>query len=141
MKYLLDTSIISELISKEPNQKVLEYINSLNEEDVYLSVVTLGEIEFSIAKLPKNSKKQQKLQEWFKNALLPRFQGRVIDINLETMLLWGEITAKLQKKGKTIAIMDALIASTAMSKDYTLITRNEKDFENFDIEIINPFKL
>ena len=53
MKYLLDTNIVSEFVSKKPNQKVLDYVNSLDENDVYLSVITIGEIRFGIEKLDK----------------------------------------------------------------------------------------
>ena len=66
MKYLLDTNIISEFVSKKPNQKVLDYINSLDENDIFLSVITLGEIRFGIEKLDKEKQKnlEQKVLKW-----------------------------------------------------------------------------
>lgn len=141
MKYLLDTNIISEFVSKKPNQKVLDYINSLDENDIYLSVITLGEIRFGIEKLDreKQKKKIKNLSHWLNNDLMQRFEGRVLDIDLEIMLKWGEVNAQLQKVGKPMPIMDSLIASSCLAKDFVLITRNEKDFYSFEMEMVNPF--
>lgn len=141
MKYLLDTNIISEFISKNPNQKVLDYINSLDENDIYLSVITIGEIRFGIEKLDKENQKKkiESLSYWLNNDLMQRFEGRILDVDLEIMLKWGEINAKLQKIGKPMPIMDSLIASSCLAKEFVLITRNEKDFYSFNMEMINPF--
>jgi len=141
LKYLLDTNIISEFVSKKPSQKVLDYINSLDENDIYLSVITIGEIRFGIEKLDKeNQKKKIKmLSDWLENDLIQRFNGRILDVDLEIMLKWGEVNAQLQKIGKPMPIMDSLIASSCLAKELILITRNEKDFYSFDIEMINPF--
>ena len=141
MKYLLDTNIISEFVSKKPNQKVLDYINSLDENDIYLSVITLGEIRFGIEKLDRETQKKkiENLSHWLNNDLMQRFEGRVLDIDLEIMLKWGEVNAELQKVGKPMPIMDSLIASSCLEKGFVLITRNEKDFYSFEIEMVNPF--
>ncbi len=141
MKYLLDTNIISEFVSKKPNQKVLDYINSLNEHDVYLSVITMGEIRFGIEKLNKEhqSKKIEMLSHWLDNDLVQRFEGRIVEIDKQTMLKWGEINGQLQNIGKPMPIMDSLIASSCLANGFVLITRNTKDFYNFEMRIINPF--
>ena len=138
MKYLLDTNIISEFIAKKPNQKVLDFVTYLDESDVYLSVITIGEIKFGIQKVQNQTKKEQLLL-WLENDLLQRFKGKIVDIDTETMLTWGELNQHLQSIGRVIPIVDSLIASSCVSKDFTLITRNVKDFYNFDLEIINPF--
>ncbi|SFV58774.1 VapC toxin protein [hydrothermal vent metagenome] len=141
MKYLLDTNIISEFISKKPNAKVINYINSLDEKDIYLSVITLGEIRFGIEKLDKEHqlKKIESLSHWLNNDLMQRFEGRISNIDSDIMLQWGKINAQLQKVGRPMPIMDSLIASSCLAKGYTLITRNEKDFYHFELEMINPF--
>jgi len=141
LKYLLDTNIVSEFISKKPNQKVLDYVNSLDENDVYLSVITVGEIRFGIEKLDKEhqSKKIEMLSRWLDNDLMQRFEGRIVDIDKQTMLKWGEINGKLQKIGRPMPIMDSLIASSCLANGFVLITRNTKDFYSFEIEMINPF--
>jgi len=88
LKYLLDTNIISEFVSKKPNQKVLDYINSLDENDIYLSVITIGEIRFGIEKLDKEhqTKKIEMLTNWLDNDLMQRFEGRIVDIDKQTRL-------------------------------------------------------
>ncbi len=138
MNYLLDTNIISELISKSPNQKVIDFILSIDEESLYLSVITVGEIKAGIEKL-EDGKKKDKLALWLENDLLVRFNNRIIDIDTEVILQWGYNNAKLKKVGKPLPIMDSLIGSTAQVKNLVLITRNEKDFKNLDIKIVNPF--
>lgn len=141
MKYLLDTNIISEFISKNPNPKVLEYVNSLDENDIYLSVITIGEIRFGIQKLDEvhQSKKIEMLSSWLDNDLMQRFSGRIVDIDKESMLEWGELNGKLQKIGRPIPIMDSLIAASCLVKGFVLITRNTKDFYHFELEMVNPF--
>ena len=141
MKYLLDTNIVSEFVSKKPNQKVLDYVNSLDENDIYLSVITIGEIRFGIEKLNREhqTKKIEMLTNWLDNDLMQRFEGRIVDIDKKTMLKWGEINGQLQKMGKPMPIMDSLIASSCLAKEFVLITRNTKDFYSFEMEMINPF--
>ncbi len=138
MKYLLDTNIISEFISKQPNQKVLDFIKSLDEEDIYLSVITIGEIKFGIEKVKSETKKET-LSNWLNSDLLERFKGRIVNIDTPIMLKWGEVNQYLQSIGKPMPIMDSLIASSCLAKNFVLITRNEKDFYSFDIEMVNPF--
>ncbi len=138
MRYLLDTNIISEFISKKPNQKVLDFVKSLDEDNIYLSVITIGEIKFGILKVKSQTRKEQLLL-WLEDDLLQRFKGKIVDIDIETMLKWGEVNQHLQSIGRPISIMDSLIATSASTKNMILITRNVKDFYNFDIEIINPF--
>ena len=75
MKYLLDTCVISELVSKRPNSRVVEFVDSLDDEDVYLSVITIGEITKGIEKLPK-SKRKQELHTWLKEDLHDPFQWK-----------------------------------------------------------------
>jgi len=138
LKYLLDTNVISELISKKPNKKVIVFLQNISDNDLYLSVVTIGEIKFGIANL-QDSEKKKKLLNWLYNDLFKRFEGRIVDVDSDIMLKWGYLTSALKKKGKPMPIMDAIIAATSISKNFTLITRNEKDFSNLDLEIVNPF--
>jgi len=138
MNYLLDTNIISEFISRYPNQKVVDYVLTLDEEHLFLSVVTIGEIKAGIEKLD-DGKKKEDLLRWFMQDLLTRFENRIIAINTEVMIEWGAINQKLKKLGTPLPIMDSLIGATCKVEDMVLITRNEKDFRNIDIEIVNPF--
>jgi len=119
----------------------LDYVSSLDENDIYLSVITIGEIRFGIEKLDREhqSKKIEMLTNWLDNDLMQRFEGRIVDIDKDTMLKWGEINGQLQKMGRPMPIMDSLIASSCLDKEFVLITRNTKDFYSFEMEMVNPF--
>ena len=101
-------------------------------------VITIGEIKFGIQKV-KSQRKKEQLLVWLEDDLLKRFEGKIVNIDTDTMLVWGEINQHLQSIGRVIPIVDSLIASSCVANDFTLITRNVKDFYNFDMEIINPF--
>ena len=139
MKYLLDTNVISEFISKNPNQKVVDYILTLHETDLYLSAITIGEIKAGIEKL-NNSKKKEILLQWLEKDLLNRFENKIIPIDTDIMLKWGEINNRLKQLGTPLPIMDSLIGASCEVYNMTLLTRNEKDFKNISIQIINPFE-
>lgn len=139
MNYLLDTNVISELISKSPNAGVIEFLNVTEEKSLFLSVITLGEIKAGIEKLPDGNKKE-KLKNWLEIDLLNRFNERIIDVDLGVMMLWGEIVSQSQSLGRPLPIMDSLIAAQCALNNLTLITRNQKDFENLSLTLINPFK-
>lgn len=139
MKALLDTCVISELVSKKPNPKVVDFVDSLDPEDVYLSVIAIGEIVKGIEKLPKSRRKTD-LHNWLNDDLLIRFEGNILALDTVTLIEWGALTARLESAGKTMPAIDSLIAATALAKKMTLVTRNVSDFEETDVEIVNPWK-
>jgi len=139
MNYLLDTNVISELISKQPNKKVVEWVDRLDPNTIYLSVITIGELRKGIEKLPP-SKRRDTVKEWLEGDLLLRFQGRILEITIEVMLIWGELTGRLEKEGRPITAIDSLIAATALAENGHLVTRNEHDFQRAGVAIINPWK-
>jgi toxin FitB len=140
MNYLLDTNVISELIAREPNQKVVDWLDSLDPETVYLSVITIGELRKGIEKLASSRRKDQ-LTTWLASDLLRRFADKMVAITIDVMLVWGELTGRLERDGKPIAAIDSLIAASVLEGQYTLVTRNEDDFQHTGVPIINPWKL
>jgi toxin FitB len=140
MKYLLDTCVISEFIAKQPNQKVIDWVNGQNEAEIYLSVITIGEIAKGIEKLSK-SKRKTELATWLDDELPIRFSGKIFEINREVMLSWGKLTGRLDQQGKRMAAVDSFIAAIALHNACQLVTRNEADFEYAGLTIINPWKL
>lgn len=139
MKYLFDTNVISELIAPKPNPKVIQWIDQLDPNMVYLSVITIGEIRKGVEKLA-SSKKREAIAEWLENDLLVRFQGRILEITVQTMLTWGELTGRLEKHGKPMNAIDSLLAAIALQGNYVLVTRNEDDFQNAGVTVINPWQ-
>lgn len=138
MNYLLDTCVISELVAKQPNPKVIAWIDSIEETRLYLSVITIGEIRKGIEKLSSTPRKAT-LREWLDDQLLVRFGDRIVPLDTQALLHWGQLVAILETKGKPMAAMDSLIAASALSRDLTLVTRNTDDFKYSGVSIANPW--
>lgn len=140
MKYLLDTNVISELIAKQPNPNVVDWVDSLDPDDVYLSVITIGEIRRGIARLP-DSRRKESMEVWLKEDLLIRFYARILPLDVDVMLEWGRLTGTLAARGINLTAIDSLIGATALHHRCTLVTRNEDDFRHVGVALINPWKL
>lgn len=138
MKYLLDTNVISELLAKNPNERVTEWIDTREPDSVYLSVVTIGEIQRGIERLG-HSRRKETLTKWLQEDLLERFQGRVLEVGIKVMLRWGLLTAEMERKGRQLPAIDSLIAAIALDYDCVLVTRNEADFQATGVKILNPW--
>jgi predicted nucleic acid-binding protein len=138
VRYLLDTNVISELIARQPNTQVINWVDSLDPGSVYLSVITIGEIRKGIEKLAP-SKRRDALLEWLNADLLSRFHEHIAEITASVMLLWGELTGRLENEGRPMPAIDSLIAAIALQGDYILVTRNDKDFEHAGVTLLNPW--
>lgn len=139
MSYLIDTCCISELIKSTPDKQVVQWFSDHNERDLYLSVITFGELRKGIQKLPSSKKKRQ-LTHWVKEDLLHRFENRVFNIELDEVNKWADILANAEKMGTPMPAIDALIAATALTHDFAVVTRNTKDMEASGVELINPWE-
>ena len=140
MKYLLDTCVISELITKNPDPHVVAFVDSLEPDDVFLSVITIGEIVKGIEKLP-TSKRKQELHTWLQEDLFIRFDNKILSLDTNILMEWGKLTARAEAAGRPMPAIDSLIAATVLTHELTLITRNVGDFETAEIEIVNPWSL
>jgi predicted nucleic acid-binding protein len=139
LNYILDTCVVSELLKTKPDLRVVEWIRSHDEETLFLSVITIGEIQKGISKLPDGRKKKQQLQNWLSNELRERFQGRILDITLETAQVWGQILAFCEKKGIALPAIDSLIAAQGIDHKMTIVTRNIADMEPSGVKLFNPW--
>ncbi len=138
MRVLLDTCVISELWRKGGSGKVRKHVLVLRPDDTYVSVMTVGEITQGIHLLSE-SKKKRDLQD--KLALLEsEYQEHILDIEIETIKIWGEILAVSRKKGKSIPVSDGLIAATAKRHGLHIMTRNISDFDGTGTMLINPWE-
>ena len=136
MKYLLDTNVLSEIRKPNGNKGVKAFVESLREEDIYISVLSVGEIVFGIEKLPAGYKKNE-LLNWFTKSFTERFGKRIIVLDTEIMIVWARLQAQAQK---TMPVFDSLIAASAIARKLTIVTRNTKDFENIEgVMPINPW--
>lgn len=137
MRVLLDTCVISELRKEGPNSGVTAAIDEMPSDNLFLSVITLGEIVKGISLLDE-SKRKRGLQSWLLE--LERFyEDRILEIDSEAVRIWGESTANAQRKGRIVSAPDGLIAATAQRHGLHLMTRNVSDFEDTGAMLINPW--
>jgi len=139
VNYILDTNVISELVAARPNPNVIAWIQSIDADQVFLSVIAIGELKKGIDKLP-NSEQKTALDRWLHEDLLVRFEDHLLNIDLGTMLVWGRLNAQLESIGRPIAAIDSLLAATAMQRQYTLVTRNAAHFEYTGVSLHNPWE-
>ena len=138
MKYLLDTNVISEMYKPQYNQNVKTFIDSIPQERIYVSAVTIGELCYGIERLPISRKKHE-LSVYLYSIIPKWFKGRVIPIENELALEWGKMRARAKR---TLPGLDSLIAATALLHNMILVTKNIKDFNDIEgIDLINPWEL
>lgn len=138
MRWLLDTCVISELVSRRPNENVVRWIDSADAERLYLSVISIGEIRKGIEKLA-DSQRRQTLHRWLSEELPIMFSGRIMVLDVNILIEWGVLTGRLEKQGKTMTAIDSLLAATALHGNFTFVTRNVNDFKYADIKTFNPW--
>jgi predicted nucleic acid-binding protein len=139
MNYLLDTCVLSEFTRRKPEEKVIRWVDSIDEEKLFISVITIGEIQRGIERLPEGARKTE-LLVWANTALSERFAQRMLPLEASTMLLWGSLTARLERLGQPLPVMDSLIAATAMQHSLVVATRNVADFSTAGAQVINPWE-
>jgi len=136
---LLDTNVLSEVTRPRPDRRVLEWLDGLDEDRCFISVVSIAEIRRGVA-LMDAGRKREALAEWLAVDLPQRFDQRVIPVDAPAALAWGDLMALAKQRGRGLASMDGLIGATAIAHNLTLATRNTKDFDGFGLEIIDPWK-
>lgn len=134
MKYLLDTNVISETIRKNPDKNVKDWFQATPSNQLYVSVLTLGEIRRGVEKLSDQTRKDFMIA-WLENDLVFWFGAHVVPISYEVADKWGYITAMA-----TLPAIDSLLAATALVHNMKIVTRNVADFKMIvGLEIINPW--
>jgi hypothetical protein len=131
--YLLDTNVISELRKSKPHGAVLEWLSTVADEDLYISAVSIGEIQTGIELTrEQDQNKAESLEAWLEDILK---NHNVLAMSGATFSLW----AKLMHSQSNTVREDAMIAATAIEKKLTVVTRNTKDFKRFKVKLLNPF--
>ena len=135
MAYLLDTCALSEFQKKLPSEKVINWLDAQPEAALFMSVVTIAEIQKGIAFLPVSRRRAQ-YQEWLE-ALIYRYDNRILPLSVNIARQWGELTGALEQKGRVLPLMDSLLAATALARRLTLVTRNTADFAGTGVTLLD----
>jgi toxin FitB len=136
--FLLDTNAVSEPVKKRPNQGFMNWINGVKQDELFLSCFVVGELQKGV-ELTNNTPHSQHLQA-FVNGVIETFLYTTFNFDTTAATLWGGLLANAQKAGKTPQMIDSLIAAQCIQNGLTLVTRNSKDFEQFEgLEVLNPW--
>jgi hypothetical protein len=132
-RFLLDTNVVSELRKPKPHGAVVAWLNHLRDEQLFLSAVTLGELQAGIERIRgQDEKKALEIESWV-NQLADSIQ--VLSMDALCFREWARLM-----NGKSDTLMeDAMVAATARVHGLTVATRNERDFASFGVTFLNPF--
>ena len=140
MSWLLDTCAVSEYARKTPAPKVIAWLDDQDESSLFISVITLGEIEKGILKLrASDPHRSQKLTAWL-GKLEQRFAGRILPLDAAALHVWAQIAAHAELAGQPMPVMDGLLIATAQCHGLTVVTRNVQDFTQYP-QVFNPWAL
>lgn len=138
MKYLLDTCVISEIIKPLPDANVIAWVQDKNESNLFLSILTFGEIQKGIEKANDPARKK-KLQLWVEQDLKQRFEGRIIPVDMAVSARWGVVQGQAELAGKPMSVIDGLIAVSGLVHHCIVVTRNVDDMAQSSVELLNPW--
>ena len=135
--FLLDTNVVSEPFKRNPSRRVFEWLQSADEDRLFVSVLTLGELRKGIQLA--DGRRKSTLERWLERDLEPRFAGRILAINSGIADTWGRLTAQSRRSGTVLPAVDGLLTATAIRHDLTLVTRNLRHVPNAAVQVMNPW--
>jgi predicted nucleic acid-binding protein len=138
MNFLLDTNVLSEVQRPAPEPKVLGWLDTVDEDRVFISVASIAELRRGIA-LMEDGRRRAALAIWLASDLPARFADRVLPIDHAVAERWGDLMAESRRNGMALSVMDGFFAATALANDLMLVTRNVKDFSAFGVPLLNPW--
>jgi predicted nucleic acid-binding protein len=133
---LVDTNVISELRRRDPDANVRAWFAQRPATELYLSVLTLGEIRKGVEALT-DSGRRTVLSEWLERELPVFFADRLLPIDAGVAHQWGQLLAEA---GRSLPAIDSLLAATALHHNLVLVTRNLKDFAGLPVQVLNPWE-
>jgi predicted nucleic acid-binding protein len=138
MSWLLDTCALSEYARKAPAPQVIAWLDEQDESSLFISVITLGEIEKGILKLRgSDPRRSQKLTDWL-GKVEQRFAGRILPLDAAALHVWGQLAAAAELAGQPLPVMVGLLMATAQCHGLTVVTRNVQDFISYP-QVFNPW--
>ena len=135
MTYLLDTNVVSELRKRNPDPHVLAWYASVTSAELFISVLTIGEIRLGIERLRRKDGPQADLLEQWLRGLHMTYQDHVIDVDADVAEEWGRLNIP-----DPLPVIDGLLAASAKVQGCTFVTRNTADLRRSGIALLNPFE-
>lgn len=135
MKFLMDTNVVSELRRRVPDRAVLAWFARVAQEDLYLSVLTLGELRQGIEALRRKDPVTASSIDSWRAELVEAFGDRIVTITAEIADRWGRLNVP-----DRVPTVDGLLAATVLEYNWTLVTRNVADVTRTGARIFNPFE-
>jgi len=135
MTYLLDTNVVSELRKRNPDPHVLAWYASVTSAELFISVLTIGEIRLGIERLRRKDGPQADLLEQWLRGLHMTYQDHVIDVDADVAEEWGRLNIP-----DPLPVIDGLLAASAKVQGCTFVTRNTADLQRSGIALLNPFE-
>jgi toxin FitB len=138
MSFLLDTNVVSEWAKPRPDLSVVRWLDDVDEDSVYLSSLTLGELRQGVDALAPGRRRDQ-LDQWLAVNLPERFAARVLAVDATVAERWGSLRASAARSGRTLPVVDSLIAATALEHGLAVVTRNVRDFQDVGVRLVDPW--
>lgn len=135
MSYLLDTNIVSELRKRDPDNQVLAWFGTVRPADLYLSVITIGEIRRGVERVRRRDPLHAARIERWLTGLHVHYRNRIVEVDATIAEKWGRINVP-----DPLPVVDGLLAASALVRDWTLVTRNARDVKNCGVRLLNPFE-
>ncbi|MCA1780517.1 MAG: type II toxin-antitoxin system VapC family toxin [Xanthomonadaceae bacterium] len=136
---ILDTDLISEPLRRDPEPRVVAWIDAQPMKTLYLTAISAAELRAGVALLP-TGKRRSSLQDSLEQTILPLFTGRVLPFDLDCASAYARLLAKTRKTGQAIATADAFIAAIALTHNYAVATRDTTPFRHAGLIVINPWE-
>jgi toxin FitB len=136
---VFDTNVISEILRSRPNERVVEWFDSVDVNQVATTAITVGELRFGAALLPQGSRRTA-LEQAIDGIVSRMFGGRIADFDFAATGPYASLRAARKLDGRPIPSQDAQIAAICISRQAVLATRNTKDFDGLGITLINPWE-
>lgn len=138
MNFLLDTNVVSESTKPRPNAGLMTWLDDVDENSVFLSVITLTELRYGVERLAPGRRRKQ-LDRWLERELPQRFEGRILPVDAMIADACGRLVARTESLGQPLEARDAFIAATAQVHRLTLVTRNASHYETTVKSIFTPW--
>lgn len=135
MTYLVDTNVVSELRKRAPDPHLLAWYGTVSSADLFLSVLTIGEIRLGIERLRRKDTAQADLLEQWLRGLHVAYRDHLIDVDADVAEEWGRLNVPDQ-----LPVIDGLLAASAKVRGWTLVTRNIADLGRSGVSLLNPFE-